>query len=147
MQRYYSVVYYSKFDLYFYRLKTYQKESKIILFFSQNYIFLSDERPDSLIFENVLGESSPPARCPIPDGGQVRIQPVSPVNLQVLGQVVRPGKTLLTNSASGKNWRYFIILNFNRVYSLYFLSFSICNAAIFYFKFTLLLIFLILQDD
>ena len=103
MQRYYSVVYYSKFDLYFYRWKTYQKESKIILFFLQNYIFLSDERPDSLIFENVLGESSPPARCPIPDGGQVGIQPVSPVNLQMLGQVVRPGKTLLTYGASEKN--------------------------------------------
>ena len=87
--------------------KRYQKESKIILVCLQNYIFLSDERPNSLVFENVLGESSPPARCPIPDGGQVGIQPVSPVNLQMLGQVVRPGKTLLTNSASGKKLKIF----------------------------------------
>ena len=49
-----------------------------------------------------MGETASPGWGAVAHRGEVRVEPVPPVDLEVLGQVVRPGETLLANGASGK---------------------------------------------
>ena len=80
--------------------------AKFFFFFwdfrSQINVFRPDERSDSLVVENRLGESSPAAWGAIAHGRQVRVEPVPPVDLQMLGQMVGSGKAFLADLAPGK---------------------------------------------
>ena len=69
--------------------------------FSDLDVLSPDEALHCLIVEDVLGEAPPPRGRAHAQGGQVRVEAVPPVDLQVLGEVVGTGEALLADLAPG----------------------------------------------
>ncbi len=64
---------------------------------SDRNVLLPDERLDLFVVEDVLREPPPPTGGAEAHGGEVAVQAVPAVHLEVLGQVVGAGEALLAH--------------------------------------------------
>ena len=69
---------------------------------SDDNVLSLDERPHSLVVENVLGEPTPPRGRAVPHAGQIGVEAVPAVDFEVFCQVVGAGEPLFADGTSKK---------------------------------------------